>query len=314
MQRKVSAVVRDKTGRTLEETVGRIQQMLDPESSVTYREKIVNRLGLLREFDVVLRGRFAGQPMLGVIECKDWAKKVGTPEIDAFITKTRDINANLRMIVSPKGFAEPALVQAKDAGVGVFSLLPDDPDDAGFSLGVLWYGRSYIWKRECTFCFVGKPPRPGSFDGKEILYKGIPVINVYEKELSTTYLQTSETIPINLHTDFNPYITVKIKGETFRISEITVRAYRLITNKKRFMQMTGDALYNWDTKTANIPKEGSISIHGFSPDMTDWEEFDGEIPETGPYQFVIERHWGCLDLEVEKLPEIPRLRITCIRG
>ena len=45
------------------------------------------------------------------------------------------------MIVSPKGFAEPALVQAKGAGVGVFSLLPDDPIKAGFSIGVLWYAR-----------------------------------------------------------------------------------------------------------------------------------------------------------------------------
>ena len=48
---------RDNTGKTLEQAVGRIQQMLDLDSVVTYREEIINRLGIPREFDVVVRGR-----------------------------------------------------------------------------------------------------------------------------------------------------------------------------------------------------------------------------------------------------------------
>jgi hypothetical protein len=153
----------DKSGRSLEQAVGRIQQLLDPNSSITYREKLPNRLGILREFDVVVRGEFAGHPMLGVIECKDRSEKVGTPEVDAFVTKTRDINANLCLIVSPKGFTEPALRQAKDAGIGVFSLLPDDPDATGFTLGVLWYGLAYKWgERKYDVRFLGSGPKAGS--------------------------------------------------------------------------------------------------------------------------------------------------------
>jgi hypothetical protein len=53
-------VSQDKSGRTLEQVVGRIQKLFDPESSVTYRERIINRLGISREFDVVVRGKFAG--------------------------------------------------------------------------------------------------------------------------------------------------------------------------------------------------------------------------------------------------------------
>jgi Restriction endonuclease len=177
-------VDRDKTGKTLEQAVGRIQRMLDPDSVVTHREKIINRLGISREFDVVVRGKFAGQPMLGVIECKDWTDKVGTPEIDAFVTKTRDINANLRMIVSPKGFTDPALIQARDAGVGVFSLLPDDPNEAGFSIGVLWYARAYRWgDRQYQIRFDGRSPRAGAYAANEMLYAGAPILNVFEKEL-----------------------------------------------------------------------------------------------------------------------------------
>jgi Restriction endonuclease len=308
-------VGRDKTGKTLEQAVGRIQQMLDLESVVTYREKIINRLGIPREFDVVVRGRFAGQPMLGVIECKDWADKVGTPEIDAFITKTQDINANLRMIVSPKGFTEPALTQAKDAGVGVFSLLPDDPNETGFSIGVLWYARAYRWSdRQYQIRFYGKSPRLGTYSANETLYKDAPIVNVFEKELSTTYLNTTELTPIHLRAVFQPYIKVTIRGDSFRIAEINVHAERLIAKKRRFMQMTGDALYNWETKSLDIPKTGSISIHGFDPNLPDWEDYDGEIPETGSYQLIVERYWGCIDLEVERVPEIPKIRIKCSRG
>lgn len=152
-------MTKDKTGKSLEQAVGQIQQLFDPKSTITYREFITNRLGIRREFDVVIRGKFAGHFILGVVECKDWKNKVGTPEIDAFITKANDVNANLRMVVSPKGFTKPALLQAKNAGVGVFSLLPDDPIEAGFSIGLLWYGRAFSWGSFQTWVtFEGEKP------------------------------------------------------------------------------------------------------------------------------------------------------------
>jgi hypothetical protein len=253
--------------------------------------------------------------MLGVIECKDWANKVGTPEIDAFVTKTGDINANLRMIVSPKGFTEPALAQAKDAGVGVFSLLPDDPNEAGFSVGVLWYARVYQWgDRRYQIGFAGTSPRPSSYTPKQIFYKDAPILNAFERELSTTHLNTKEVTPITLWGTFQPYAEVTICGETFQISEITCQAQRLFTKKSRFMQITGDALYNWETKSLNIPRTGSITIRGFDPNLPDWQDYDGEIPETGLYNFIIDRYWCCVDLEVEKIPDIPSLDIVCTRG
>lgn len=302
----------DKTGKSLEQAVGRIQQMLDPGSQVTYREEIANRLGINREFDVVVRGKFAGHTILAVIECKDWGVKVGTPEMDAFITKTRDINANLRMIVSPKGFTGPALAQAKDAGVGVLSLLPDDPNQAGFSVGVLWYAREYKWGDLTVHLnYTGKEPQSGTYRADEILYKGAPVINVLRKELSTTYLNTISNNPVRLYARFNPYITVKINEETFRLTGMGVDSQRQFGKKKRFMQMTGDAFYDWATSSLTVPETGRVSVHGFNPDLKDWEKYDEEIPDTGPYQFVIDRYWGCIDLDAEQVPDIPRLKIVC---
>jgi hypothetical protein len=307
-------MAKDKSGKSLEQVVGRIQQMMDAQCKISYREKIVNRLGISREFDVVIRGFFAGHPMLGVIECKDWADKVGTPEIDAFITKTRDINANLRIIVSPKGFTRPALDQAKDAGVGVFSLLPDDPVDSGFSIGVLWYARAYYWVNiQADLHFSGRSPQAGSYKGKNVLYAGKPIVNCLLKELSTTYCNLADTAPIRLDAKFPAPISVTIKNQSYQLSQITLRAERICRKKKRFMQMTGDAFFNWQTNTLSAPSDGRISVHGFRTDLSDWEDYDGEIPPTGAYQCVIDRFWGCIDLETAEVAEVPDLELQCCR-
>ena len=79
-------------GIAFEKVVAGIQAQIDPTSSVTHNETLTDRLGHSRQFDVVIRGSFAGQQMLGVIECKDLKRRVGNPEVDAFITKANEIN------------------------------------------------------------------------------------------------------------------------------------------------------------------------------------------------------------------------------
>lgn len=57
-------------------------------------QRLVDRHGCRRQCDVIIKGNFAGQQLLGIVECKD--RKLGTPEVDAFVTKARDINANFK--------------------------------------------------------------------------------------------------------------------------------------------------------------------------------------------------------------------------
>jgi hypothetical protein len=52
----------DAPGVGLEKVVARIQQMMDRNSTVTHNEWLVDRIGLRRQYDVVVRGQFAGQP------------------------------------------------------------------------------------------------------------------------------------------------------------------------------------------------------------------------------------------------------------
>jgi hypothetical protein len=67
-----------------EKAVARVQQMIDPASLVTHNEILIDRFGNKRQFDVVVRGRFGGAPMLGLIECKNHKVKIGPTVIEAF--------------------------------------------------------------------------------------------------------------------------------------------------------------------------------------------------------------------------------------
>jgi hypothetical protein len=66
-------------------------------------------------------------------------------------------------------------------------------------------------------------------------------------------------------------------------------AERTCRKKTRFMQMTGDAFFDWQTNQLSGPAKGSVSVHGFRSDLSDWEDSDGDIPATGPYQLMIDR-------------------------
>src|SRR5262249_34320104 len=100
-------------GVTLEKIVARIQQMMDPNSTVTHNESLVDRVGNKRQYDVIIRGQFGGRPVLGIIECKDHSRKKGPDAVEAFAKKTENLRANLRIMVSKKGFTEQALKLAQ---------------------------------------------------------------------------------------------------------------------------------------------------------------------------------------------------------
>ena len=132
----------DKPGRSFEKAIAAIQKKLDPSATVSHDERIVDRFGHSRQFDVIIRGKVGSHDILGVIECKDLGKKVGTPEVESFVTKSRDVNANIALIASKKGFTKPAVEKAKDYGIGTITLLPDKPEETGFA-----YDSSHIFLR-----------------------------------------------------------------------------------------------------------------------------------------------------------------------
>jgi Restriction endonuclease len=278
----------DLPGISLEKTVARIQQMMDPNSVVTHNEKITDRFGIKRQFDVVIRGTFGGRPMLGVIECKDHSRKKGLEQIDAFANKIQNINANIKLIVSKKGFTKSALLLAEKEGIGCLSLAPDNPKLAGFSIGDMWFGRLYSWRFErMTIVFTKDKPQSGTFDVMGVKYNGKPVISYFEKELHTTHREETISGAHALVCKFSQTRIIEVDGVAYDVDAIGVDVTRICENKKKWISWSGDGFFDWHSGMFTIPPLGVINGSIFSSDITTWDDYDGEIPEPDKVQGLL---------------------------
>jgi hypothetical protein len=266
-------------GITFEEAVTVIQEMMDPNASVTHNELITDRHGHKRQFDVVIRGKVGGHPVLGVIECKALRRKVGTPCVDAFVTKARDINASIKLIASKRGFTKPALEKARDYGVSTISLLPKDFRASDVSIGMYWYAELYKWtKALITVYFAAQKPPITHFEVPDVKRGGRPVIEWFQKELVTTYVNEERTGWISVKVTFDKTRRFQIKKRQCLVKAITFHALQTCTRMKKWIKFRGHGFYDWDKKKITIPPRGSVYTAPFRTDFSDWEEFEGDIP------------------------------------
>jgi len=271
------------TGVSLEKTVARIQQMMDPNSKVTHNEFIMDRVGNRRQYDVVIRGQFAGREILGVIECKDHKRKKGPETVEAFAKKSENLNANLRVIVSSRGFTDQALKLAKHEGIGCLSLLPDDPKQVGFSIGDTWYGRRFKWGKGYITLFPSDDCRvlPDQIDSRLVMLSGQPVLSWFEKELFSTYDRVNIEGNWTLSVRFSSAIEIEIDGIKFSLVGIACTATRLCQCKKQWVTWSGDAFFDWQMKRFTIPPSGCVIGSQIDTTLEDWDDFDGVFPEPG---------------------------------
>ncbi|MGD2080188.1 MAG: restriction endonuclease [Nitrospirota bacterium] len=114
-----------KPGKSLEHLIYLIETAVADKEDVTVESPIRLRdkvSGNLREHDVVLTIRQQHHEFKIAIECRDRATKVGSGQVEAFSTKCRDTGINQGIIVSPKGFTEPALKKAAAKGIRCLNL------------------------------------------------------------------------------------------------------------------------------------------------------------------------------------------------
>ena len=136
---------RKKLGVAFERAIALIQSELDPKAIVTHDERLLDRHGHRRQFDVVIRGRLGGHDILGVVECKDIKGTVGTPAVDAFVTKAASLRADVKIIVSRFGFSANALELGAHHGIRMLSLLKPDRETKGITVGNYLYARRLRW-------------------------------------------------------------------------------------------------------------------------------------------------------------------------
>jgi len=250
-----------------------LQKQIDPTSDVIHNESIVDRLGHSRQFDVVIRGKFAGHQMLGVIECKDLNRKVGNPEVDAFVTKAQDINANFKILMSKSGFSKPAIEKCAHYGIQPLSLLNNDPINRKFFIGTRWTADVKQWKHiSVQLHFVEQPSVPAVFDVGELRINGKRVLDWY-----TNYLLDHEAE----FTEFGWTAGVQITFETHQLvqtdpntellcSGMSFCAELVLEKLERLVGINGTGFFNWNTKEATFPAGSTIMTDGVSMDFSQW--------------------------------------------
>lgn len=271
--------LRDSSGKEFEKAVAEIQSQMDPNSTVTHNEFLIDRKGQRRQFDVVIRGRFAGCDLLGVIECKDWKEKVGNEVVDSFVTKSNHINANLKIIVSKNGFTEPALVSCQHEGIAAYSLLPNDPHKFGYFMGNVWYAKIFAWK-EYNLVVHFKLPIPSDlhFGLDDVKIENSPLIDWFKKQLDEKYGTFREEKPIEIQIVFEKPTELEVVKSKYVALGISFSATRVTEVRKKAIQVTGNAFYDWLKASMLIPPKGEIISGPIKADLSDWEITTETIP------------------------------------
>jgi hypothetical protein len=268
------------SGLKLERTVARIQQMMDPNSTVSHDEWLEDRVGNRRQYDVIIRGKFGGRSLLGVIECKDHNRKKGPDAIEAFAKKTENLCANLRLIVSRKGFTAQALKLAKHEGIGCLSLLSGSAEQLGFSIGQMWYGIHSLWKTYCLIVhFEGTTPPILEFDSGTVKWQGKPVLNWFRKQLLIDHADEVREGEHYLSLMFDSSRMIEIEGQEYLVKGLSCKAIRIHRKKQKWVSWSGDALYDWHSGRMTIPPNGEVYGSSVETDLDAWSDFEGEIPE-----------------------------------
>ncbi|MFC2108517.1 restriction endonuclease [Candidatus Bipolaricaulota bacterium] len=266
-------------GIDFEKTVAAFQQRLSPDSEVLHNALLVDRLGHKRQFDVAIRGTLGGHEVIGVIECKDWARRVGPRTVESFVTKTRDLNANLALIVSRRGFTTSALETARDYGIGTLSLLPDDPEDSGFSVGVRAYGDLYRWtacRHQLTF--VSKSPPRVHPPLPDLYWRSHRLLDWILGFLADMRFHEDKTGILTVTVDFKKRARLHTDECGFFVTTLAFQVRRERERKTRMLSVRGEAYFRWNEEKLTIPPKGTIETEWFRIlDLLDWDDYEGEI-------------------------------------
>ena len=263
-------------GVEFEKLVSNIQQLFDPTASVLHDQILTDRLNQKRQFDVVIRGSFSGYPILGVIECKDLNRKVGTPEIDSFHTKSTDVNSNFKVIVSRKGFSKTAILKAKHYGIQTFSLLPSQDSPQGFVIGTWWFAHIHSWNEiQIVLNFDNPDQKQLSFDPMSISIDNKKIIDWFSNYLLKIQKPT-EFLDEGWHgielTFKNPQKINLYDDINVNCLSINFKVLKKIDKRQKFIGISGDAFYDWQTGQMSFPAGVELVTDAVSiEEVSKWE-------------------------------------------
>jgi hypothetical protein len=267
------------TWLSFEKAVAQVQAQFDVTAKVTHNEQIIDRLGHSRQFDVVIRGKFGGQDIFGVIECKDTKARVGSPEVDAFVTKSQDVKANLRILMSRRGFTKPALEKCSHYGIQALSLLGHDKTNVRLFPGTQWVAEHTSWARMAvTLRFIEEPVEPITFRAEELRIGGKKVMDWFTNYLLANEPATDEVgWLVNIGVSFEtPQIVEISPGLTRECRAIEFHAERVLEKFERTVAVSGTGFYDWNARRATFTPGSQIKIEPVPMDFSQWQKVSVE--------------------------------------
>lgn len=282
------------TGIEFEKLVASIQSRVDPNASVSHSRILKDRHGHNRQFDVVIEGRFGGQDILGIIECKDFSKKVGTPEVDAFVTKSQDINANFKILVSKRGFSKPAIQKSKHYGIQTLSLIPNDDVNIGFKVGSYWFADVYYWDQlSLTILVDSEIEEELDFNPYDVTINEKKVIDWFTNYLIKEYDLCQDTgWVVGVRVDFDNNQVVNIGNNISRICKgLEFHAKKSLSKRKKFVGIKGAGFFDWQRSKATLPAQQSVKSDTVETNFMEWEErTSDEINDDGLLHILFVAH------------------------
>lgn len=256
-------------GIAFELMVADIQAKIDPKADVLHNQRLIDRLGQARQFDVVIRGNFAGQPVLGVIECKDLRGKVGTPEVDAFVTKAQDVNANFKILISRNGFSRTALQKCAHYGIQPLGLM-GELGSQQFSIGNYWTADRTRFRDITLELLVAPEEVVPSFDIDDVTIGGKKILHSILNYLGA-HVRTFEIGWTELVVDFSmPRLVSICENTECQCVGLRIRVEKVLEEFEMFVPMSGAGFYNWNAKTATFAPDQTITTGGVPTDLDLW--------------------------------------------
>ena len=118
------------------------------------------------------------------------------------------------------------------------------------------------------------------FDPCEVYYEGWRIIDWFHKELVTTHREAEREGCLEIWVKFDVPMTFTIERVKVKVTRISFRALRVRELKTKWVEVHGDALYDFAQRKMVLPPGKGLTTSAFSSDFSDWEDYEGQIPDS----------------------------------
>jgi hypothetical protein len=264
---------REKPGRRLERVIELIELQAAKGTGVTVESPkflVDSETQEEREFDVVITTIVGHhKPILIALECRDRSRPVGSSEVEAFAGKCKAAGVHQGIIVSTKGFADPARRKAAKRNIGCFELKTVEQFD--------WCQAPGIFNRTKMLdgIYITKIDLDGTPKGLHpLFYEGITKVG--DKEMMNIGLNVLGTMNVDA-IDLNQYppdaqftersfdsdpnfVAIDENGHAFRVTHLGLEVHFRI--QETFTPFVFSTYV--DSETGEIKKESAMAeiTHG----------------------------------------------------